>query len=50
MACGPCAAKRARASKKFLWTDGKNEVRYGTEMAARAKVDRRGGSYRAISK
>lgn len=45
MACGPCAAKRRAANQKFRWTDGTNVVVYDTEMAAKAKVLRKGGTY-----
>lgn len=50
MACTPCQARRQKMSgMKYLWTDGKgNEVRYDTELLAKAKVQRKGGSYRPV--
>lgn len=50
MACTPCQAKRLREKKKFRWTDGKNVVEYDDEMAAKAKVGRKGGSYEPVVK
>lgn len=51
MGCTPCAAKRAREQNKFVWSDDKgNVVVYPSEMAAKAKVDRKGGSYEPVSK
>lgn len=50
MACTPCAQKRARQKKKFRWTDGENVVDYDSELQAKAKVSRRGGSYDPIEK
>lgn len=50
MACGSCAAKRLRAQNKFQWTDGTNVVVYDTELAAKAKVKRKGGSYQPVGK
>lgn len=50
MACTPCQARRQRLSgTKYLWTgaDG-TEVRYDTELAAKAKVQRKGGSYKPV--
>lgn len=49
MGCTPCAAKRARRKgTKYLWTDGTNTVRYDSELAAKSKVQRKGGSYKPV--
>lgn len=40
-----CACKN-RKKTKFVWTDGENTVVYDTEIQAKAKVIRKGGSYR----
>lgn len=40
-----CACRR-KTTTKFEWTDGKNVVEYDSELAAKAKVMRRGGSYK----
>lgn len=40
-----CACKR-RVAKKFVWTNGTDEIEYDSEMAAKAKVLRKGGSYK----
>lgn len=48
MGCTPCANKRARQPKKYEWTDGKVTVQYDTELAAKAKVNRKGGSYKPL--
>lgn len=45
MGCAPCANKVRRANMKYVWTDGTNTVIYDTEMAAKAKVLRKGGTY-----
>lgn len=51
--CGSCAARRAalKASNvKFLWTPGpgstEDPVTYDSEITAKMKVLRKGGSYR----
>ena len=41
MACS--CQKKSRF--KFVWTDGSTEVTYSTEIQAKAKVQRKGGSY-----
>ena len=41
MACG-C---RNRVTLKYVWTDGTDTVVYSTEIQAKAKVMRYGGSY-----
>ncbi len=43
MAC----ACRGRNKNKFVWTseDGKLQIVYGSELEAKAKVLRKGGSY-----
>lgn len=41
MSCG-C---HRRSTKRFKWTDGVNTVYYDSELAAKAKVMRKGGSY-----
>lgn len=51
MACTPCAkraADRAAArNTEYVWTsaDGTEQVVYSTEIVAKAKVTRVGGSY-----
>lgn len=51
--CGGCAAARARRGltreTKYVWTsdDGMDVVTYDSEMQAKAKVIRRGGTYTA---
>jgi hypothetical protein len=42
-----CACKR-RATTKFKWTNGSDVVVYDSEMAAKAKVMRKGGSYKPV--
>ncbi len=39
-----CACKR-NPKKRFRWTNGTDVVYYDSEMAAKAKVLRKGGSY-----
>lgn len=39
-----CACK-GRSNATYIWTDGTNKVVYKTEIEAKAKVLRRGGSY-----
>lgn len=39
-----CACKRSIA-KRFKWTNGTDVVYYDSEMAAKAKVMRKGGTY-----
>lgn len=41
MACG-CTK---RAGVKYVWTDGTNVIEYDSEIQAKAKVLRAGGSY-----
>lgn len=36
---------RKRKTVKYVWTDGTSTVTYDTEIQARAKVIRAGGSY-----
>lgn len=53
MACGSCAARRAALAAgqyKFVWTssDGSETVTYDTEVMAKAKVMRKGGSYQPV--
>jgi hypothetical protein len=43
MACS-CKGKK---STKYVWTDGTNTVIYNTEIEAKAKVLRKGGTYSA---
>lgn len=40
-----CGCKKVTATK-FVWTDGKVEVVYDSEIQAKAKVLRKGGSYK----
>lgn len=44
-----CACKNRR-NTKYLWTsaDGTEKVEYSTQMEAKAKVMRKGGSYKPI--
>lgn len=49
MGCTPCAARRRAAGTKYRWTDGTNVVVYDTELAAKAKVQRKGGSYEPVT-
>jgi hypothetical protein len=44
-----CACK-GRSKSKFLWTsgDGATKVTYDTEIEAKAKVLRKGGSYEPV--
>lgn len=44
----PCACKGRKSNAKYEWTDGTNTVVYNTEIEAKAKVLRKGGSYRKI--
>lgn len=37
-----------RAKAKFRWTDGENVVIYESEIAAKAKVQRKGGTYTRV--
>ena len=51
MACGGCLAKKANANKKFVWTGPSGESQtYNTEIEAKAKKMRSGGTYRAVAK
>lgn len=43
MACA--CSKRNRSKQRFVWTDGENTVVYKTEIEAKAKVSRKGGTY-----
>lgn len=48
--CAPCAARRAAEKAKkieYVWTssNGDTEMVYPTEVIAKAKVMRKGGSY-----
>lgn len=40
-----CGCKKVTATK-YVWTDGSNTVVYNTEIEAKAKVLRKGGSYK----
>lgn len=40
-----CSCK-GRKSTKYVWTDGTNTVIYDSEIQAKAKVLRKGGSYK----
>lgn len=44
MACG-C---QKRSNTKYRWTDGTNVVIYDTEIQAKAKVLRKGGTYAPV--
>lgn len=44
-----CACKK-RSTTQYVWTDGKTTVVYDSEMAAKAKVIRKGGSYQPKEK
>lgn len=44
-----CSCQK-RSQYNFVWTDGTNEVVYPTEMQAKAKVIRKGGSYTKVQK
>ena len=46
MACGACASKNT--TKTYTWTssDGRESLSFKTEVEAKAKVARSGGSYR----
>lgn len=37
---------RGRRKVKYVWTDGTNTIIYDTEIQAKAKVLRKGGSYK----
>lgn len=39
-----CSCRKTR-NMKFVWTDGENTVTYDSEIQAKAKVQRKGGSY-----
>lgn len=45
----PCACK-GRKKRKYLWTspDGQTSIKYDTEIEAKAKVLRVGGSYKPL--
>lgn len=43
----PCACK-GKKNTKYVWTDGTYTVVYNTEIEAKAKVLRKGGSYTAV--
>ena len=43
-----CSCRGKKNTAKYEWTDGTNTVVYNTEIEARAKVLRRGGSYTKI--
>lgn len=40
-----CSCK-GKSKTKYVWTDGVTEVVYDTEIQAKAKVLRKGGSYK----
>ena len=42
-----CSCKK-RSTAKFVWTDGTNTVVYNTEIEAKAKVLRKGGTYEPV--
>jgi len=42
-----CSCKK-RISTKYRWTDGTNVVIYDTEIQAKAKVLRKGGTYTPV--
>ncbi len=52
MPCGGCAARRAGriASTKYVWQseDGMTTKTYDTELQAKAKVSRAGGTYKPV--
>ncbi len=39
---------KGRKNVKYQWTDGTNTVLYNTEIEAKAKVLRKGGTYVAL--
>lgn len=41
-----CGCKR-RSTTQYVWTDGTTSVTYNTEIEAKAKVIRSGGTYTA---
>lgn len=43
-----CACQGRKAKSKFKWTDGTTVVIYDTEIQAKAKVLRKGGSYTPV--
>ena len=45
-----CACSKSRLRQKFLWTsaDGSSSVVYNSEVEAKAKVIRKGGSYEPL--
>lgn len=43
-----CACQNRKKATKYEWTDGTNVVVYDTEIQAKAKVIRKGGSYRPL--
>lgn len=40
-----CGCTRRKNTTQYVWTDGTNTVVYKTEIEAKAKVLRKGGSY-----
>lgn len=48
MACGMCGSKIGRKTYEWTSKDGKITLSFASEMEARAKVARVGGTYRVI--
>jgi hypothetical protein len=44
----PCACRGRKSAYKYVWTDGTDTVTYNTEIEAKAKVLRKGGSYTKV--
>lgn len=44
-----CSCKKRRTTQ-YRWTDGENVIIYNTEIEAKAKVIRKGGTYEPIEK
>lgn len=40
-----CACRKGARAAQYVWTDGQTTIVYSTEIQARAKVLRSGGTY-----
>lgn len=47
MACGACASKNKKQTYTWTSADGRTKMAFNTEVEAKAKVARSGGSYKA---
>lgn len=41
-----CSCRGRRTNTKFVWTNGVDQIIYNTEIEAKARVLRKGGTYK----